>query len=225
MFSPSQIREIEQGYQDCRRAYGDTLLLLNPVLAQLSRERAKQYLLHGVGRRLRILHKCIEHIYTIFPVRRRNALSEDELTQVSIDLHAFYVNLFGIFDNLAWVIVHEKQLAERLSRRQIGLYAPRTQQVLTPAFRDYLNSTTLSHWYNEHMKDYRDSLAHRIPLYLPPGINENGESVACPFFAASVEDETAVVMHVQLLANFNTVVELVSKFAELEFSIAPSLTS
>ena len=35
---------------------------------------------------------------------------------------------------------------------------------------DYLNSEPIINWYSDYSKNYRDALAHRIPLYVPPSV-------------------------------------------------------
>jgi hypothetical protein len=39
---------------------------------------------------------------------------------------------------------------------------------LPGALRDYLASPDISSWHEKYLKGYRDALAHRIPLYIPP---------------------------------------------------------
>jgi hypothetical protein len=50
----------------------------------------------------------------------------------------------------------------------VGLYQEKTQEHLTEEFRHYLNSEHMKKWYEEYLKNYRDALSHRIPLYVPP---------------------------------------------------------
>ncbi len=77
------------------------------------------------------------------------------------------MNVFGALDNLAWIWVSEKPL--KVARRQIGL-GPKCEFVrasFSDEMRDYL--TGLGDWF-DHIIDFRDALAHRIPLYIPPYI-------------------------------------------------------
>jgi hypothetical protein len=53
---------------------------------------------------------------------------------------------------------------------QIGLFKEATQQVLPTRLSDYLRNQKISAWHQTYAKDYRDSLAHRIPLYVPPAL-------------------------------------------------------
>ena len=86
----------------------------------------------------------------------------------TINLHAFLINIFGLLDNLAWVVIHEQQLTDKIDKKNVGLYENKTQVCFTEKFRSYLNSDRMKKWRNEYLKNYRDALSHRIPPYVPP---------------------------------------------------------
>jgi hypothetical protein len=77
-------------------------------------------------------------------------------------------NTYGCVDNLAWVWVHERGLAQGIDRRQVGLrkHNKKVRDTLSFEMRAYLD--TLDGWF-DYLVDYRDAVAHRIPLYIPPG--------------------------------------------------------
>lgn len=75
------------------------------------------------------------------------------------------MNVFGALDNLAWIWVSEKSLA--IDQMKIGL-GPKCKAVrasFSPEMQDYLSK--LEPWF-AHIVDFRDALAHRIPLFVPP---------------------------------------------------------
>ena len=77
------------------------------------------------------------------------------------------MNVFGALDNFAWIRVSEKPL--KVGRKQTGL-GPKCEVVrasFSDEMRDYL--TGLDDWF-AHIIEFRDALAHRIPLYIPPYI-------------------------------------------------------
>lgn len=151
---------------------------LTEMSPSLKNPRAKEYLEHGVCRRIRVLERSVERIYEIFPPDRKEKLTRDELSDVQIYLHAFVINLFGILDNLAWVYVLEHNLEKEVGgHRGIGLYAKGTQDILPPNLKAYLNLESSTVWYEKYVKNYRDALAHRIPLYVPPLIVTDTEVV------------------------------------------------
>lgn len=147
------------------------------VSPKLTNPRAKEYLEHGVCRRIRVLERSIERIYEIFPPDRKEKLTRDELSDVQIYLHAFVINLFGLLDNLAWVYVIEHELeAEVGGYKGVGLYAKGTQSILPPDLKAFVDLDSTKNWYEEYVKNYRDALAHRIPLYVPPLIVTDAEA-------------------------------------------------
>lgn len=134
----------------------------------LKNARAKEYLFHGVARRLDVIERCVENIYSIFPLRREKLLCRDELKDVDINLHAFFINIFGLLDNMAWVAVYETNGLKEINKKGVGLYKAETQECLSDGFKEYLNTDTMKKWHDEYLKNYRDALSHRIPLYVPP---------------------------------------------------------
>ena len=148
--------------------YSDLTIKLWKLHSSLKTNKAKEYLSHGVMRRMGVMMRSIENVFTIFPIERIKLLSMNELKDVDINLHAFYINIFGLLDNLAWVLIHEKQLAAKINKMKVGLYQEKTQECLTEEFCSYFNSEHMKKWHAEYLKNYRDALSHRIPLYVPP---------------------------------------------------------
>lgn len=141
-------------------------------------EETRKYLNHGVGRRLSILKYSTEAIFSIFPPERDQVLTRDEVTAVQIYLHAFVINLFGVFENWAWAFIHRHNLSGEIGNvRNVGLFKRNTQRFLPDSLRNYLTSENISNWHEKYLKNYRDALAHRIPLYVPPAAlsDEDGE--------------------------------------------------
>ena len=100
----------------------------------------------------------------------------DSLTDVQIQLHAFVINLYGLLDNLAWAFVIRHDLEAVIGGRQkVGLFIPSTHAHFSPAVRNLILSVDLQRWYSEYLKNYRDALAHRIPLYVPPAVFTPGD--------------------------------------------------
>jgi hypothetical protein len=111
-------------------------------------------------------------------VEQIDKLSEDDRADVGINLHAFVLNTFGVTDNLAWVFVHENGLlgsrkAGKIDKNGVGLFQEATQTHLSRDLVTYLKSDRPQSWHKNYLKVYRDALAHRIPLYVPPcGLNK-----------------------------------------------------
>lgn len=158
---------------ECARFVGSLQALMLDGLAQSSRalpELAKTYLNHGVGRRLSVMRRSLAEIFDLFPPSRQEPLSHELGTDVQVRLHAFVINLSGVFDNWAWAFVHRHGLLGRLGgrRENVGLFNTRTQRLLPEPLEVFLTSQEISSWQRRYLKGYRDALAHRIPLYIPP---------------------------------------------------------
>lgn len=180
-YSEEALTGIDDKHRQINHAHDHLLLELLSFQQRLKNEKAKEYLLQGVGRRLKTLCRCIDNIFTIFPPARSEHLSKEELTDVSINLHAFFINIAGVFDNLGWVFVYENNLLgkskeRKISKNGVGLFCTDTQSHLKQQLRDYLNSISIKSWYADYSKIYRDSLAHRIPLYVPPSLLNDAEA-------------------------------------------------
>lgn len=135
------------------------------LAGQLTSARARTFANEGVGRRLRVIERCVLNIFDMFPPDRKTLLSFDECDDVAIHLHAFAINVSALFDNLAWVVVLEAGQVK--SPLNVGLFKKACQSAIPQRLRDYVNTTEVLNWHTKFGKPYRDATAHRIPLYLP----------------------------------------------------------
>lgn len=132
-------------------------------------ERVKEYMFHGVCRRLNVLQHTIINVFTQFPPSTEEKLTQETLFDVQVNLQAFFINLIGVFDNWAWSFVHLHQLEGDVGGRlNVDMFKSRTQRFLPQVIQQHLQSKALVRWHSEYLKNYRDALAHRIPLYIPP---------------------------------------------------------
>ena len=131
-------------------------------------DHVRRFLTHGVGRRLSVLKRSIEEIFTIFPPNREAPLSNDEAVSLQIHLHAFLINLAGVFDNWVWAFVHRHGLRPDLHPTRISFFKEETRQYLPQPILDVLGEHDIGTWHSEYAKEYRDALAHRIAPYVPP---------------------------------------------------------
>lgn len=132
---------------------------------------AKEHILHGAGRRMKLLRRCLANVFVRFPPSTTRPLASDDLDEVQISLHAFVINLYGLFENFAWAFIFRHDLEDKIgNRRGVGLFLESTQKYLPPVLKAYLTSKTMVTWHQDYLKNYRDALAHRIPLYIPPSV-------------------------------------------------------
>jgi len=166
-YSSEQERELETACNDVLNRLPDLwVMLARDVAPSLNYEEAREHIVHDVCRRLMIIQRCIQNIFTIFPPPRKQLLSVDERVDLEINLHSFLINIHGVPDNLAWTYVLERKIDIR--QIHVGLFNPQTQEHLPADVRTYLASEPMSSWHREYAKNYRDALAHRVPPYIPP---------------------------------------------------------
>ena len=101
-YTEEQIRQFNEQYTKVCQSLQD--LMLQTVMAgqETSHAGVKEHLLHGAARRLNIIRKCLINILNEFPLTISKPLQKDILHDVQINLHAYVINLYGIFDNWAW---------------------------------------------------------------------------------------------------------------------------
>lgn len=209
-YSEDHLKEINEKYGEINRIHDKLVLHLMSFQQRLRNEKAREYLVQGVGRRLRTLTRCINNIFAICPADRVEHLLQEELTDVNINLHAFFINIAGIFDNLGWVFVYENDLFGstkdgKIDKNGVGLFNTKTQNHLNIELRNYLTSDPVKSWYADYSKNYRDSLAHRIPLYVPPSVLD--ESQAEDFENIEAEKQTLNLRNFDELTKYDELLE------------------
>jgi hypothetical protein len=162
---------------DLRSNYGrlademQTLMMNGVTQCQpLTNQKAKQQMLHGVGRRLGTIRRSMMKMFELYPPEQTQPLPRETLADLQICLQAYVINLYGVFDNWAWAFVHRHDLLIQVGgRKGVSLFKRETRQFLPGALTDYIQSTVIA-WHDDYLKGYRDALAHRIPVYMPPAM-------------------------------------------------------
>jgi hypothetical protein len=135
--------------------------------------RAREFAYHGFCRRLDTMIRCVDKVFAKLPPELDAIPSRDVAVDAAIAIQAFVLNAFGCLDNLAWIWVEEKPVTDKngdlLDRMRVGLGKKSTEvrDSFSPDFVAYLDKR--QPWV-DHLKGFRDALAHRIPLYIPPFI-------------------------------------------------------
>ena len=148
-----------------RRANG---LLMKYTYNPWKTDKAREYATHGFSRRLGTLRRALLNVYKIIPPGAVRIPSRDKLYDAQINIQACIANVYGCIDNLAWIWVYEKGLEKNIPRNRVGLRKTNVdvRASLRSTFRAYLEAR--DDWM-EYLVDFRDVLAHRFPLYIPPG--------------------------------------------------------
>jgi hypothetical protein len=168
-FNAEKLVELNRGREEVHRQFADLRQLY--ISRNYKSDRAREYANHGFSRRLGTLVRAIDQVYAILPPEREDIPERDEVVDATIAIQSFVFNTFGCLDNLAWIWVYEKEIKGRdgneLDPKKVGLGSKQVRGSFSDTFRTYLNSR--QEWF-DNLKDFRDSLAHRIPLYIPPYI-------------------------------------------------------
>ena len=112
---------------------------------------------------------------------RKKPLSPYEATESAIHLNAYYLNLCGALDNLAWVLQHEWQLlpsvTEDKNRNKCGLFKEDFLGSLNSRNLELMNLFGQYKNWAKRLTDFRDPAAHRIPIYVPPSVITTQEQI------------------------------------------------
>jgi hypothetical protein len=128
-------------------------------------EAGLQYATHGFLRRFNTMHHCVERVFEILPPEQEEKPPDAILFDATVFIQSFVMNSFGALDNLAWTWVSEKPL--NLRRNKIGL-GPKCEDVRGSFSKDTRHYLTAHDGWFDDLIDFRDALAHRISLYIPP---------------------------------------------------------
>ena len=136
--------------------------------------KSKNYLQYGYGQRSLQILESHDKLTEIIE-KSGGKLNHYEITESNILLNAFYLNMVGAIDNLAWAIQHEFNLIDgadetNKKRNKVGLFTKDFQNALvhsSPEIANKLNE--FKSWFCD-LKKFRDPAAHRIPLFCVPRI-------------------------------------------------------
>lgn len=248
-FSETDIYKLKVSTANIEKEYEKLLLKYSD--RKFTNTDAQSFFVQGFFRRLRLLKTIIHNVYTIFPPDRLDRLNDDEVQNLTINLQAFVLNVFGCIDNLAWVWVKENSL-DIDDNKKVSFNNKEIRQTLSDDFKIYLK--TIDEWRTSYLKDTRDSLAHRVPPYVPPymlNIEEQSQEIhleelkwekirehkfdeyeeiciqldklgkSAPYFS---QGKKYVVFHVQVISDWNTVVQFLEKFI-IELDLKPNPVS
>jgi len=144
-------------------------LLVKFMSFQTQDAELKQLIDHGFLRRMHSLEEGVDFLFEQLPPQATSA-NKRSIRVGTLVLQAFYINIYGCFDNLAHIWVHKNKISKvdgtALKFNDIGFSAKQTKiyGTLSKELQNYL--TNLDDWFG-HLKKVRHALAHKIPLYIP----------------------------------------------------------
>lgn len=170
-YSLSALEDLFNAEIETRIELKELTLEVLRVQQSVKDQTAASYLQYGVTRRLFILARVFDRVFELFPPDRSAPLLSDDLLDLEINLHAFMIHVHGVVDNLALVVGHELNMVGREKHQfrnsEVGFFKNEFIRKLPRPLSTFLQQATLVAWHREYAKEYRDSLAHRIPAYVP----------------------------------------------------------
>ncbi|MDO8933019.1 MAG: hypothetical protein Q7U97_11535 [Rhodocyclaceae bacterium] len=164
-YSADNIEHFERSLRDLQNAQPNVQLDLHDLAEHLSAARARTFASEALGRRLPVIQQAVLNVFHIYSPDRKEFLTQVECTNIAIQLQAFAINVYAIFDNAAWICMLEA--GGNLPAIKVGLFRTEIRKFLPAKLADYIDQPTVKRWFDEYGKIYRDSTAHRIPPYLP----------------------------------------------------------
>lgn len=164
-YSSESIAKFQSELQELRNQTAGVRMILGDLAQRLTQPRARMFANEGIGRRLPLVARCAQNIFQLYPPGSEELLSSDACDDIAIHFHAFAINLYAIFDNIAWVCMLEA--GGSLSPLKVSMFKEDCARFLPPDLKNYVEQEVTQTWFKEYGKIYRDSTAHRIAPYLP----------------------------------------------------------
>jgi hypothetical protein len=170
-FSEHDVAELNKAKDDL---HGKFNVLKDTLIARkFKSDRGRAYAFEGLVRRLDTMIRAIDYVFNALPPENEDVPDTDNTVAATILIQSFVINIQGCLDNLAWIWVYETNQKDQrgcdLDRRAVGLGEGYwlLRKSFSKPFRKYLKSR--KEWFRQ-VSEFRDSLAHRIPLYVLPFI-------------------------------------------------------
>jgi hypothetical protein len=161
-FSPEELEELNNEFDKIPEKF--SLVLKKYRFFLFKNDDTHEYVYNGFLRRIETLKYCMENIWNICPPDQSTKPTRETLFNLNINLQSFIFNMYGCVDNLAWILVKAK-LVSIEKNLEVNFLKEKFNKQLPSNFKEYLEKR--KDWF-EHLKNYRDPLAHRIPLYVVP---------------------------------------------------------
>lgn len=163
-----EMRDI--GYPEAIRNLEDVQLLYGQLISSVKTPEGKEIFVHGLSRRLGTLVSNLNRILKISPPTRVTKLTGIERADLTAHLHCFFINHFGVYNNLAAVWCYER-LSEKdrcfwlKQYHKLNIFNKDFRKCFPTEMVELLNQFDV--WY-ENLTDFRHPLAHMVPFYVIP---------------------------------------------------------
>jgi len=146
---------------------------------------AKKHLDRGVNYRyflikdsVLMLHEGISKIET----------SRYEIAKINIAFNSIYVNIRGVLDNLAWILRFDV-ISGSIDPKSISFSSKKFLNKLRESGVNLEWISEFSSWF-QNLSLLRDPIAHRLPLYIPPGLITDSQDITAAQKLATQKCET-----------------------------------
>ena len=168
-FDPDQIAHMNDRLDELTGKYGELAekMIQRNYVSSLADEHAKQ----GFCRRLRLMTRSIQNVFRLLPPELEYVPDNEAIIDTTINIQSFLISVVGCCDNLAWIWVGERAITQKDGSKLQAQMVSLRSKVLIETYPDTLSTyiKECQKWL-DYVKDFRDSLGHRIPLYIPPYI-------------------------------------------------------
>jgi len=115
-------------------------------------------------------------VYKRLPASGGPSLPDHAIIELNSTINSTYLNFAGALDNAAWALAYDMGLKNGLSendykhRKFIYLFGDKFLRAVSenePTIAEELNR--FREW-GQELKQHRDPAAHRIPMFIPPGV-------------------------------------------------------
>lgn len=142
---------------------------------RIHNQRALQHVKEGFNRRVLMIDASLRQIRDAVERAGGPVLSPYAATDLAIHVNAFWLNICGALDNLAWALQYELTLVPGASedgskRQQVNLFDSSFTKALQPLAPALASSLAAHAEWHRDLRNLRDPAAHRIPVYPAPGV-------------------------------------------------------
>lgn len=144
--------------------------------------RALQHLREGFNRRVLMMDASLRLVRDTVAKAGGPVLSPYAATDLAIQVNAFWLNLCGALDNLAWALQHELTVIpgateEGGKRQKVSLFDPLFAKLIAKHSAALAAAVAEHADWNNDLRGLRDPAAHRIPIYPAPGIMTEAQAM------------------------------------------------
>ncbi len=170
-YSGEDLEKLYEGYLGLEGRCGD--VMSSYLNTEFTNNNAQEFVNHGFCRRLELMTRCIVNVFELLPPECQQVPDSHVRQDVTVNLQAFIFNTHGCLDNLAHIWVLEKNVRKANGKKLplihvgFGKKNKTVRKSLPKKFLEYLSNIQV--WQN-NLENFRHALAHRIPVYIPPGI-------------------------------------------------------